>query len=378
MEAAAVARSTSLVGVSSRRHELPCSRPSWGAPRRLARRQQVQPAARQRAPWRATPYQQQPPVNPSRSRRYTPGQRQQPNKNKEPFDAELLVLFGLPCLVLGIAYAFNDPDSLLIALPLALLIPGPRDVLLHVGSDLWRGARRAKRFVSVESEDHSSQQQQWEKTQQQQQREQVWRQQQRAQHQAQWSGQAVPPPPPPPPPRMADYEARGGPYSGYQHPTAPPPPPPQAVYFEGGWQPQVPHSPFENGWPPASPGGTGPIDDMASWQQEQAPPAAAPQPPPGQGWAPPPDSNSRNWPSSRGGGPSAAMPPSLPRSSPAARQRQPGRLARPASKGRVGIDLSRGASGSGRQRAQREDRTPVLLRPLFALIPFLRYWGGFL
>lgn len=46
---------------------------------------------------------------------------------------------------------------------------------------------------------------------------------------------------------------------------------------------------------------------------------------------------------------------------------QAGRLVRPAGKGRVGVDI-------GGER----DTTPLLLRPLFALIPFLRFWGGFL
>lgn len=67
------------------------------------------------------------------------------------------MLFGLPALVLIFSYLFNDPGALLITVPLILLIPGPRDVLLHVGSDLWRAARRGWRFVSVDLEDAAEQ-----------------------------------------------------------------------------------------------------------------------------------------------------------------------------------------------------------------------------
>lgn len=40
--------------------------------------------------------------------------------------AQLFVLFGLPALVLVLSYAFNDPQALMISLPLMLLIPGIR------------------------------------------------------------------------------------------------------------------------------------------------------------------------------------------------------------------------------------------------------------
>ena len=124
---------------------------------------------------------------------------------------QMLVLFGLPALVLVLAYALNEPKSLAVAIPLALIIPGPRggvlstlepssrlckergvpcsalshgagwcrvaswcstrplpclppttpgplppaaaDVLLHVAGDMLRGAARARRFVSYDSAD---------------------------------------------------------------------------------------------------------------------------------------------------------------------------------------------------------------------------------
>ena len=47
--------------------------------------------------------------------------------------AQLFVLFGLPALVLVLSYAFNDPQALMISLPLMLLIPGIRWAGLTAG-----------------------------------------------------------------------------------------------------------------------------------------------------------------------------------------------------------------------------------------------------
>lgn len=66
--------------------------------------------------------------------------------NREPFDAELLVLFGLPALIILLPWAFGDPSALII-IPLLLLVPGPRDVLLTALRDIVHGMHRAKRFM---------------------------------------------------------------------------------------------------------------------------------------------------------------------------------------------------------------------------------------
>jgi hypothetical protein len=71
---------------------------------------------------------------------------------KEPFEAELLILFGLPTLIILIPWAVKDPAALAI-IPLAFLIPGVRDVLLAVLRSTFLGVRRAKRFMK---EDGSS------------------------------------------------------------------------------------------------------------------------------------------------------------------------------------------------------------------------------
>lgn len=111
-----------------------------------------------------------------------------------PLCPQLLVLFGLPALVLLLCYAFNDPGALAVAVPLVLLIPGPRDVLLHVASDAWRAAIRARRFVSDSSSGE------WENEAQRTGRRQRRWQQQQQQSQRAWRAAGVPPPPPPPPP----------------------------------------------------------------------------------------------------------------------------------------------------------------------------------
>jgi len=67
-------------------------------------------------------------------------------RQKEPFDAELVVLFGLPTLIILIPWVISDPAALAIV-PLVLLIPGPRDILLTVVRDLFTGARRASNFM---------------------------------------------------------------------------------------------------------------------------------------------------------------------------------------------------------------------------------------
>ena len=70
-------------------------------------------------------------------------------KEREPFEAELLVLFGLPALIILIPWALGDPSGLLI-IPLVLLVPGPRDILLAVVRDAFLKMRKAKRFIKNE------------------------------------------------------------------------------------------------------------------------------------------------------------------------------------------------------------------------------------
>ncbi|KAL4434378.1 hypothetical protein ABPG75_000819 [Micractinium tetrahymenae] len=122
------------------------------APSRLQRWGQWR--RRQAAPAPAARREQAPP-GPSRAYRASrrSSRRQQ---RREPFDAELLVLFGTPCVVLLVAFAFNDPPSLAVPIPLALLVPGPRDVLLSVASDMLRGMSRAARFVSRDEGDSTA------------------------------------------------------------------------------------------------------------------------------------------------------------------------------------------------------------------------------
>lgn len=125
-------------------------------------------------------------------------------------------------------------------------------------------------------------------------------------------------------------------------------------------QQQAAYQQQQAAWPPADP-----LAGAGAWQGD-APAAAAERVP-----AP-----RRRRPIRRGGARSAPAAPAAEAGSAEgqravaawpARPQQAGRLVRPASKGRVGVDI-------GRER----DTTPLLLRPIFALIPFLRYWGGFL
>lgn len=73
----------------------------------------------------------------------------QRRKEREPFEAELLVLFGLPAIIILIPWALGDPSGLLI-IPLVLLIPGPRDIILAVVRDSYIKMRKAKRFIKNE------------------------------------------------------------------------------------------------------------------------------------------------------------------------------------------------------------------------------------
>ncbi|EFN51686.1 hypothetical protein CHLNCDRAFT_139923 [Chlorella variabilis] len=304
--------------------------------------------------------------------------------------AALVTLFGVPVLVLGVAFAFNEPKSLAVALPICLLLPGVRDVLLHVAVDIFRGAARARRFVSdSEAEDAEDAREQQER-----QRRQRWQQQ------AKWSR-----PPPPPPPPAADYELRRGEYNVY-----PPPPGTPSSPFAHGWplSVQVPRSPFADGWPPSPSSGPGspsssayppPPDTPSSPFAHGWPPSVqVPRSPFADGWPPgptpsasssvswqqAPPGGSRSWPASSdaaggdGGGAgrlrpygrASATPPRPPSRGPGvAGGHRASRLVRPASKARVGLDVG-GRKGG--------DATPLLLRPIFALVPFLRWWGGFL
>lgn len=76
----------------------------------------------------------------------TPQWRGHPQK-KEPFDAELLVLFGLPTLIILIPWAIKDPAALAI-IPLLLIIPGVRDIILGVLKDMNIGMKRASKFMN--------------------------------------------------------------------------------------------------------------------------------------------------------------------------------------------------------------------------------------
>lgn len=71
-----------------------------------------------------------------------------PAKPKEPLDAELVVLFGLPALIIVLPWALKDP-AVLAFLPVALLVPGVRQVLVPLTRDaavgLWRTAEYFKR-----------------------------------------------------------------------------------------------------------------------------------------------------------------------------------------------------------------------------------------
>jgi hypothetical protein len=341
------------------------------------------------------------------------------------------VLFGIPLLVLGIAYAFNDPKSLAVALPLALLIPGPRDVLLHVAADVMRAAVRARRFVSVDSDadeaaaaaDAAA-------------RTHRERQRRRA------AAARPPPPPPPPPPAVSaragrcccrrcgrwlpaascqrvwvetlcfptllstpgllfllhqltvlfpiqvEVELHPGEYAVYPPPAPsplsaqdtpqpPPPPPPRRQHA-------APRAPL----PEVQPAATRQRGEAFAGASRGWPPvvdvsAATSQPPQQQsghgashGWpaACPAASSQRRRSRSRGGslGARTAAVASAPQGSPGAMGRQRrlrSRLSQPAGKA--------GASGQGWGGSD-VAATPLLLRPIFALIPFLRYWGGFL
>lgn len=72
---------------------------------------------------------------------------------KEPFEAELLILFGLPTLIILIPWAVKEPAALAIV-PLAFLIPGVRDVLLAVLRSTFLGVRRAKKFMREDDGDY--------------------------------------------------------------------------------------------------------------------------------------------------------------------------------------------------------------------------------
>ena len=132
-----------------------------GPPRR---RQMIIVTARQRSTGRATD-EVDPPRDPFEAtrRRRSPRQPRDPTaaadsradaqqrfgqayKQKEPFDAELLVLFGLPSLIILIPWVLKDPAALAVV-PLLLLIPGPRDVLLSVLRDVFTGVTRASKFM---------------------------------------------------------------------------------------------------------------------------------------------------------------------------------------------------------------------------------------
>lgn len=154
------------------------------------------------------------------------------------------------------------------------------------------------------------------------------------------------------------------------------PPVPRSPFTDGWPQPtaaqqcQLPRSPFAEDWPAqqadpaqapydARPAGAAWKEQQPQQQQQQqriwgasAPAGAPASAGAGSGGAP------RRQRANRSGGP---MP------SAEAQRRQGNQLVRPASKGRVGIDL-------GSQR----DKPPLLLRPLLALLPWLRVWGGFL
>ena len=72
---------------------------------------------------------------------------------KEPFEAELLILFGLPTLIILIPWAVKDPAALAV-IPVAFLIPGVRDVLLAVLRSTFLGVRRAKKFMKDDDDDY--------------------------------------------------------------------------------------------------------------------------------------------------------------------------------------------------------------------------------
>ena len=68
-------------------------------------------------------------------------------RSKEPFDAELLILFGLPTLIILIPWVVKDPAGL-VFIPLVFLIPGVRDVLLAVLRSMKSNVRKARDFMN--------------------------------------------------------------------------------------------------------------------------------------------------------------------------------------------------------------------------------------
>lgn len=96
------------------------------------------PFNKQRA-WRSSNNGPPPPDEQERSTQADP-------RRKEPFDAELLVLFGLPTLIILIPWILKDPAALAI-IPLAFFIPGVRDVLLAVLRSMHSNARKARQFM---------------------------------------------------------------------------------------------------------------------------------------------------------------------------------------------------------------------------------------
>ncbi|KAL4428592.1 hypothetical protein ABPG77_008904 [Micractinium sp. CCAP 211/92] len=295
-------------------------------------------------------------------------------------NCNLLILFGIPCLVLLIAFAFNDPSSLAVAVPLALLFPGPRDVLLAVASDMLRAVRRAARFVSRDDDELA------EAAQALGQQAGARQAQQRA-RQPSW-GRTAPPPPPPPPP-VVDVE-----YAVYPPPPTEPPDkastadaasapsqfethgqPPAPPYLHPGRRNATPqqqrdsHQPLcwqhqqPAGRSPSAAGAAGvPFSAGRRSPQQHQPPQHPGRQPRDDAWEAPAVSRRRM---PRGGirAAAAAAPSNVSSAAVAPRHRQ--RQIRAAR-----------AFGAAEQRAG--DAPPLLLRPLFALVPFLRYWGGFL
>ena len=120
-------------------------------PRRLLRGPIL---AQKRSTGRATDKIDPPPRDPfSSSRQGFQGRRDYQRRpsykaEKEPFEIELVILFGLPALIVVIPWAIKDPASLVL-IPVLFLIPGVRDILLTALRSTVAAWRQGKRFMKT-------------------------------------------------------------------------------------------------------------------------------------------------------------------------------------------------------------------------------------
>ena len=232
----------------------------------------------------------------------------------------------------------NEPRTLAVVVPVLLLIPGVRDVILHVAGDLVTGVFRARRFMAEPRR---------------------------------WQ--------PPPPP-----EVRRGQRGCTKHGAGPAPQPPVMRTLADPWAPSALQAPYDDdfgGAPPAyySEAAAAYVDASESLgaEEEEAPPAgrraAAPRAARPRAAA----SRARYEPrgeepagaGQEGVGPPPRRPPVYYDASSGPRQAAPpdtrDRIVRPSAQGRVGVDV------------KRQKPSSLLWQPLLAVFPFLRFWGGF-